>query len=814
MIASYLKMMWRGMKANKMFSFINIFGLAIGFTSCLLIAFYIYHETSYDKHQVKKDRLYQLVSIIVMEGKENRFSTTPAPMAPAMTSEFPEIASYTRLFRLFQDDKTLFQYKAGKDIKPFYESQGFMADSTFFTLFTYTFKEGNEATALNEPNSLVLSEETATKIFGNEPALNKVIHINSNTNGSGDYKVTGVYIPAKAPSHINAKFFLSMSSGEFGQWMRTETTMVNNNMFYSYLLLKPGADPAGLEKKFVAFIEKHAGEDLKASGRKRAQTLIPVADIHLKSGAEGNVTPAGSIGYLRILFSIALVTLLIACVNFMNLSTARSSKRAIEIGVRKVMGAEKNSLVMQFIWEAIFYAVMAFFIAAALTLFLMPLFRQTSGKDLEFTAQQSIGLLSAFLVVAILTGTIAGLYPAFYLSAFKPIKVLKGKFSNSLAAISFRKVLVVFQFIISGSLIIASLIIGGQMNYMREKDLGFQKDQQIIIPLRTSTAKDIYPAFKNALLNYSAISNVGASEYYPGITNFRDWLMYKQGSPQDQMKTVYINTVDESFLQTLGIKSIKGRLFSRDFPADTSNRIIINEKAIQDFGFASAEDAIGKNIASNWGTEELFSIIGVVKDFHFQGLHDEIKSYGFLLNRRPSYNYIIAHANSGKIKEVLAGISAAWVKLNPDEPFEYSFLDQDFQKNYIAEERLAAIIRYFTIIAILISCLGLFGLTSFSVEQRTKEIGIRKVLGASVKTLVGLLSKDFIKLVGLAIIIATPVAWYAMDKWLQNFVYRINVSWLVFAEAALLVLLIAFTTISVLAIKAALSNPVKNLRAE
>ncbi len=803
------------MKGNKMFSFINIFGLAIGFTSCLLIGFYIYHESHYDIQHMRGQRLYQLGTISKIEGKEDLFSTTPAPMAPAMQQEFPEVESYTRLMRLFLDDKTLFQYKNGNEVKPFYESQGYLADSTFFRLFSYHFKEGNENTALNDPNSVVLSEETAVKIFGNEPALNKIIHINSNTNGSNDFKVTGVFIPSKTPSHINARFIISMQSGNMGEWIKGMTNMVNNNMFYSYLLLKPGADVGKLEKKFEAFIEKHAGADLKASGRVRRQFLTPVADIHLDTRVQGNVTPGGSVGYLRILFSIALVTLLIACVNFMNLSTARSSKRAIEIGVRKVMGAEKKSLINQFIWEAIFYALSAFIIALAMTMLLMPLFRQVSGKELVFSSQQYLLLICCFLVIAVFTGIIAGLYPAFYMSAFKPIKVLKGKFSNSLAAISFRKVLVVFQFIISAALIIASITIGSQMKYMRNKDLGFQKDQQIVIPLRTSTAKEIYPPFRNKLVNISAISGVGASEFYPGITNFRDWLMYRQGTPPDQTRQVFINTVDENFLQTLDIKLLQGRLFSKEFPADTANRIIINEEALVDFGFTSAGDAIGKNIVTTWNKEEMiFPIIGVVKNFHFEGLHAGIKSYGFLLNREPRYNYMITHTKSGNIKEVLKSISGAWTKLNPDEPFEYSFLDQDFQKNYIAEEKLASIIRYFTIIAILISCLGLFGLTTFTVEQRTKEIGIRKVLGAPVSTLVSLLSKDFLKLVALAVFIASPIAWYAMNTWLQHFEYRIDITWIVFAETAFLVVIIAFVTISFQAVKAALSNPVKNLRTE
>lgn len=814
MLKNYLKIAFRNLIKNKAFSAINIFGLATGLTCCLLISMYLYKEFSYDANQKFADRLYQIGTLSTIDGVEKRGGQTPAPMAPAMQQEFPEVESYTSLIGAFQDDKTLLQYQQGHDIKSFYETKGFFADSTFFRLFTYNFKEGNPATALNEPNTVVLSNDIAEKLFGKQSALNKVIHINSTTNGSYDYKVTGVFIPSTTPSHIDARFIMSMKGGDMGAWVSQLTDMVNNNMFYSYLLLKPGADPKKLEAKFVDFINRHAGADLKASGRYKKQYLTPVRDIHLYA-PEANVSPGGNLSYLYILISIAIVTLMIACVNFMNLSTARSSKRAVEIGVRKVLGAEKNSLVKQFLWEAILLALISFAIAIVLSLLLMPMFEQLSGDNFSFSLQEYFALFLLFFAVTIVAGLIAGVYPAFYLSAFKPIKVLKGKFSNSLAAVSFRKVLVVFQFVIAVALIIASIAIGNQMHYLRNVDLGFNADQQIIIPLRSSTAKEIYPALKNELLSNSAISGAGASIYYPGIRNATDWLLYKQGSSPDQTRDVFINFIDNSYLQTLNVHLTAGRLFSKEFPGDTANRIIVNEKAIKEFGFASPEDAIGKNITANFGNGEIhFPIVGIVKDFHFEGLQSEIKSYGFLLNSGTNYNYLIAHVNGNNIKAALNNITSTWKKLNPNEPFEYSFLDKDFQKNYIAEERLSTLIKYFTIVAIAISCLGLFGLTTFSVEQRIKEIGIRKVLGASTAGIVSLLSKDFLKLVLISFCIASPLAWYMIQKWLQSFAYKAPFTvWIIFS-AWCAALLIAFLTISIQAVKAAMANPVNNLRTE
>lgn len=815
MLKTYIKLAFRSLVQNKVFSFINVFGLAIGLTCCLLISLYIHHEFSYDTQHQNGRRLYQVGSAMTVNGEVRRSASTSAPMAKALQQEYPEIESTTRLMPAFEDDKTLLQYRQGKELFSFYETKAYFADSTFFQLFTYRFREGDPRTALQQPNSVVLSEEIARKIFGREPALNKTIHINSTTNGAHDYKVTGVFAATKTPSHIDARFFLSFRGGAVGDWLNEQTGMSYNNLFYTYLLLKPGAEAPKLQSKLPAFVDKYMGADLKASGRLREQFLTAVPDIHLYAHTEGNVTEGGSMRYLYVLISIAIVTILIACVNFMNLSTARSSRRAVEIGVRKVLGAERASLVRQFLWEAILLSLLALVLSFGLTALLLPLFEQVSGKVYTFSVGQVAVIGATFLAIALLAGFVAGVYPAFYLSAFKPVKVLKGRFTNSLGAVSLRKALVVFQFVISVALIVASVTISNQMRYLRHKDLGFEKDQQIVIPLRSSTAKDMYASLKNEVIASPGVTGAGGTIYYPGITNVTDWLLYKQGTPSDQTKGVFMNWVDESYLQTLGVKPVAGRLFSKDFPADTSGRIVLNEEAVRQFGFASPEDAIGKNIAATRdGGEVLFPIVGVVRDFHFQELRAPIEAYGFFLNPDTDHNYLIAHAGGNDIKRTLDAITAAWSRLNPNEPFEYSFLDEDFQKNYVSEQRLASIIRYFTIVAIFISCLGLFGLTTFTVEQRTREIGIRKVLGATTAGIVSLLSKDFLKLVVLSFFVASPLAWYFMNSWLQNFAYKAPFTiWIVLAGWGI-ALLLALLTISIQAVKVALSNPVKNLRTE
>jgi putative ABC transport system permease protein len=816
MLKNYFKIAWRNMMKNKVFSFINILGLSTGLTCCMLITLYILNETSYDRYQKNADNIYQVGTDFIGLGNFKKQPTTPAAMGEIMKSVFPEIQQTTRLARLFAEDKTLLQYTPQNDaVKSFYETKGYLADSTFFRIFTYNFIEGNPATALSNPNSVVLSEEIARKIFGDQPALNKVIHISSSTNGDHDFQVTGVFKPINKPSHIDGRFFLSMMGGDVADMIkRAGTNLANNNMYYTYLLLAPGSDPKKLEAQFPAFVDKYAGKDLKAVGFQKAQYLVALKDIHLHSGSDNDVTPSGSVTYLYILASIALFTLLIACINFMNLATARSSKRSSEVGIRKVLGAEKKFLIAQFLGESVMMSLIAFVFAIIFTELLIPAFNGLSGKNLSLNFS-NIGIAVVFLLLSILTGLLAGSYPAFYLSSFNPAKVLKGKFSNSLAAVSLRKGLVIFQFVISVVLIIASVVIAQQMKYLRSADLGFDQERQIVIPLRSENAKKIYFAFKDDLLKQSSIANVGASAFYPGISNYADNILYKQGESMQQGKDIRMNYVDTRFLQTLKIEPVAGRLFSDDFPSDTSNGIILNQKAIKELGFASPQESIGKKLYFDFqGKNYSFNIVGVVKDFHYEDLHLPITPYGFQLSMQPQYNYMIVHAKPGNINNILGSIRNSWHNLNPSEPFEYSFLDKDFQKNYDAENRLSAIVGYFTAIAILISCLGLFGLATFSAEQRIKEIGVRKTLGASVSSIVTLLSKDFLKLVAIAVLIASPLAWLAMNKWLDSFAYRIHINWSVFVITTVLALLIALITISFQAIKAALANPVESLRSE
>ena len=818
MLRNYLKIAWRNLAKNKVFSFINIFGLSVGLTCCILISLYIYHEISYDTYHKNANRIFRLGTVFIDQGVGEPGANSSAPLGKLIQQEYPEVEASARLLNLFRDDKTLFQV-TGNDskLKSFYETKGFLADSNFFQILTYHFKEGDAKTALLEPNSVVINEEIAQKLFGKESAINKIVWIRSSTNGDTSFRVTGVFSNPPGPSHLDARFFMSFKGGRMNRFANDNPSLLNNNMFYTYLLLKNSSDGNKLAAKFPGFVQRHLGNELKQMGKERKYFLTPVPDIYLSGIAKNSIIAGGSKTTLFILGSIAILTLLIACINFMNLSTANSAKRAAEVGVRKVLGAQKQSLLRQFLGESLIMAGIALILALIFSFLLLPVFEQVSGKTLIISFEQKIILGGSFFLLALITGLLAGSYPAFYLSSFRPIKVLKGKFSNSLAAISLRKGLVVFQFIISIVLIIASIVIAKQMGYMQQKDLGFQKEQQVVIPLRTSMAKNSVQAFKDEISNNTSISSIGTSMAYPGIFNPQDWLMYRQGQTMNNSKPVYINLVDNSFLQTLGVKVVAGRLFSKEFAADTLTSFVINEEAVKEFGFASPQDAVGKWLAADWdGEQNRFTIVGVVRNFHFKDLHESIEPFAFRFynDADAGFNYLIAHSNGVNIKQSLSVLENTWKKLNPNEPFEYSFLDQDFQKNYESESKQASLINYFTIIAIIISCLGLFGLATFTAEQRRKEIGIRKVLGASVSGLVALLSKDFLRLVIIAVIIASPLAWYAMHKWLQNFAYQTSITWQVFALTALIAVVIAFVTISFQAIKAAIVNPVRSIRTE
>ena len=816
MILNYFKIAWRNIMKSKAFSVINIFGLAAGLTCCMLITVYLLYEYSYDSHQKDVKDMYQLATEFTMAGKQVRFASTSYPVAGAVAREFPEVRESTRLLQLSMfEDKSMLQYRSpGASPVSLYEDKGFLVDSNFFHFFEYPFVEGNPATALMRPATMVISDELAHKLFGNSPALNKVVLVSSNINGDHAFTITGVFRAPESPSHIDANFFLSMNGGNVEQFIRQQADdYTNNNMYDSYVRLRSDASPAAVKAKFPAFVERHSGKELRAMGVEKRQLLVPVRDIHLRDDLPGNVTAPASKKSLYILASIAAFTLLIACINFMNLATARSAKRSAEVGVRKVLGAVKGSLIGQFLGESVFMSILSFLVAWGFTLLILPAFNVLTGRRLSLSLPEHWPLLAGFLGLAVFAGLLAGLYPAFYLSSFRPAKVLKGKFSNSLAAISLRKGLVVFQFMISVVLIVSTVVINDQMEYLRTRDMGFDKEAQIVVPVRSSTAQGKIAALENEFRRNGKVLSAGAGAYYPGLTNPSDNLLYRDGHSARESQDTRLNFVDFTYLQTLGIHPVAGRVFSAEFPGDTSGRIILNESAVKALGFRSPVAAVGAKVATDFqGKTTRYEVIGVVKDFNFQDLHLPIAPYGFLLSKTGSY--IIVHSRPGDPGSLLASLAVAWHKLDPDEPFEYSFLDQDFQRNYSAEQRLSALIRYFTVMAIFISCLGLFGLASFSAEQRIREIGIRKVLGAGVGGIVMLLSKDFLKLVGIAMIIASPLAWWIMHRWLEGFAYQTPISWTVFAITFVCTGVITLGTISFQAVRAGLANPVRSLKTE
>ncbi len=815
MLKNYFLVAWRSMMKNKLFSLINIAGLSFGLSACMLILLYIHHETSFDRQLPDGQRLYQVGGVFITDGKDLRFPCSPAITAANLQHDFPEISATARMltFSFFGEYKTLLQStRADGTLNSFYEPKGSAADNSFLTLFNYHLKEGDIHTALTQPNTVVVSTTLAKTLYGAAPALNRTLRITSSLNGVHDYRITGVFQPGAGPTHADPHFILSMTGGAIEQRIKSDgTNMAFDNLYTTYVQLKPGTDAKKLESKFPAFIEKYAGKDLRQAGFWRKDFLLPVADIHLHADMM-EMTPGGNPTYLYILGSVAGFILLLACINFMNLSTARSHRRSAEVGVRKVLGARKGMLIGQFLGESLLMSLLAFILAIVLAFATKPFFENLSQQTLSTNPK----LIASFAALAILTGLLAGSYPAFYLSSFRPIAVLKGRFVNTLAALSIRKGLVAFQFVISVILIIATLIISNQLRFLQKADLGFAKDHQLVVPLQSQQARTLYRSLKTEWLTSPGVLSIGAGSYYPGIVNAGSDNFHKRGQPVNAGQLLNINHVDEDFIKTLGMQIIAGRNFDFDHLAtDTLRHVIINEEAVKKIGFASPQAAIGEKLISTYkGETNEDEIIGVVKDFHYESLHAPIAPFVFYCDNNNFYHYALIHATPENPAALLSTIEQTWRKLNPGEPFTYTFLDADFQSNYATDRRLASIINSFTTIAILISCLGLFGLTSFTAEQRSKEISIRKVLGARVSSLVLLLSKGFLQLVGIALFIATPIAYWIMDRWLAGFAARTPIGWPIFAATAAIVAGLAFATISIQVIRAALANPVLNLKQE
>jgi putative ABC transport system permease protein len=765
---------------------------------------YIFDEVSYDKHHKDKNQLYR----VALEVNGEKWAGSPAPFAQGLKNDFAEIEQVARFIKFPNIDKMLL--KNQKNNRQFYETNGYYVDADFFKLFTYDFKHGNQ-NALNQPNTLVISETVANKLFGNDNPIDKIINVEI-PYGKLDYTVKGVFKNTQHKSHINAHFFLSMENGDIGQWVKQQTNWNNNSIFHTYLKLKSGTNVAAFEAKLTPFLQRNGGADLKAAKVSKTLFLQPVQDIYLKSAIGYEVSANGSMIYLYIFGAIAAFLLLIACINFMNLSTARSEKRAKEVGVRKAMGAKKASLVWQFLGESLIMSLIALLVSIVLLISILPAFNAFTQKNIILFQNRALVLWIAGITT--LTGLLSGLYPAVYLSSFNSISVLKGKMATGMSALFIRKGLVVFQFAISISLIIVAVVIWQQLNLVRNTDLGFKKSQQLILPFQSRTSATNYTALKNEILTQSNVLSATSGSSYPSIDLLEDHLFYAEGKTLNDKVDVGFVRANDDYIETLGYKILYGRGLSENMAAD-SNTIILNEAAIKQLGY-DPKTAVGKKVYYEVNNQQLSKeIVGIVKNFNYRSLHNAIAPYGIIrLSSDQQPSYFIATIREGNAKNTIAAIEKTWKKINPETPFEFTFLDQEFQKSYEKEERTAGIIAYFTVIAIFVACLGLFGLATFTAEQRTKEIGIRKVLGASVMSITTLLSKDFLKLVLISCLVAFPLGYWAMSKWLQDFSYRIDITWSIFALAGFTTALIALITVSYQALRAALMNPVKSLKAE
>jgi putative ABC transport system permease protein len=793
MIKSYFRIAFRNLMRRKVFSFINIMGLAVGLTACFLIYLYVSFELSYDAFHSKADRIYRVVSDIKTPTETINASGPAWAVAPNIKDEFPEVESFVRV----TEDNIL--VRKG-DIK-FQEENAMWADSAFFKIFDFKLIKGDPNTALKDQFSIVFSETAAKKYFGKEDPIGKTLLL---TGDAFPSKVTGVMKDIPENSQIKADMLVSMSTltqklapGIDSQW--------SNYGSSAYLLLRSGTNAKGLESKFPAFLERRNGDEMKKIQMYPTLLLEPLRDVYLRSTRNGSKT--GNINNVYIFSIIAVFILLIACINFINLTTARSAERAKEVGIRKVVGAMKKQLAGQFIGESVIICFIAFVLTVLLSWLLLPMFNNLAGKTISDGIFHHPAYLAMLFGASIIIGLLAGIYPALVLSSFKPVVVLKGRFATGRSGIILRKALVVAQFTISIALIIATLIVYRQMKYMRQQDLGFHKDQMLVIDTKGDPGKN---AFRQDVAAINGVQSSAMSSSVPGGGNPGAYSEIENNKGDLQIANLDLYFVDFDYIHQYGMKVVAGRAFSREFGTDTTKAMVLNEAAVKLFGYASPQEAIGRRF-KQWGREG--KIIGVVSNFHFKSLQQEIKPLSMRIEP-DGCNLLSIQLSSNNVASTISSIEKKWKERIPNRPFSFFFLDEFFDRQYRAEDRFGNLFLSFAILAIFISCLGLLGLASYSTIQRTKEIGIRKTMGATVSNIVNLLSKDFLKLVLVALVIASPAAWFGMNKWIQNFAYRDQLSWTVFAIGGMLAILIAFFTISFQAVRAAVANPVKSLRTE
>ncbi|HXB33841.1 MAG TPA: ABC transporter permease [Puia sp.] len=803
MLRHFFQIAWRNLQKRKLFGFINIAGLSIGMACCLLITLYVRNELTYDRYNGKVNRIYRVTQTFrsVQKG-ENPGPPAPqdfwvwgcAPVGPALQHDFPEIEKVVRFMspisvllqhgeRRIQQDSLLF------------------IDSTAFDVFSWKMLYGNPHTALYPPNSIVLTKRVAEKFFGNTNPVGQVLRADN----GGNLLVTGVMEDVPANSQFTFNGLISMATnrkqnpGIYDSWGYVD--------FYTYLLLKENTNIRSLQANAGTFVSRHDPLDKGYS-----ISFEKMTDAYLHSAAIRQPGPTGSLTNVYLFSCIAVFIMLIACVNFMNLSTAQSLERAKEVGVRKVLGVTPSSLIRQFLAESILLSLVAGIIAILLASAGLPIIAKMSGKDLAdvnlFHAPVILGMIAFSLVI----GIVAGIYPAWFLSAFKPISVLKGKFNPSGKGISLRKALVVCQFTVSIVLIAGTIIVYRQLTYVNHRDLGFRKDQMLIIDFEGDDQVEQHiEAIKTAIAKEPGVVSVAASRAVPGefLPNAGTQIQTPDGKMGDQIPFIY--EIDFDFIPTYHIPLVAGRAYSRAFLTDSAQSMVINEAAARLYGYQHPADAVGRKF-DQWGRKG--TIIGVVKDFNFRSLHQEVQPLTLRYGYPDVLNRISVELKGDNIPVSLAHLNATWNKIAPQRPFLYHFLDESFNEQYLADQQFGNLFTFFSCLSIFIACLGLFGLSAFMAQQRVKEIGIRKVLGSSQTGIVMLLSKDFIRLVFIAILISVPLCWWVMNDWLQSFAYRIKIGPIVFLESGGIALSIALATMTWQSLRAAIANPVRSLRNE
>ena len=794
-----------------MYAFIKIGGFALSMAACLLIALYIKDELSYDQSWKTADRIYRITGEYKMDGKLQTGTSWPAPMAKVLKEDFPEVENSGRLMA-----SPLF-YGAGSnqlrssDVQENTFESGFSyADQSMLDILELPMVYGDRAKALAEPNTIVMTKRKADKYFPGQNPVGKTMILNDDTKRL--FKVGGVIENFPATSHIKHDFFLTMTGYQL--WDGEQSTWMASN-YDTYFLLKPGTDPAQFQNKLKLIMTKYFVPALRADGFTRADdieknaTLFAqsIKKIHLYSAGIDDGLEKGDIRFVWLFGAIACFILIIACINFINLSTAKSANRAKEIGLRKVVGSYRIGLIKQFLTESLMYSVFSFILGIIIAVILLPFFNTVAGKSLTIPWTQW-WLLPVMVVAALVIGIVAGLYPSFYLSSFKPIEVLKGQLSRGTKNSILRNGLVVFQFATSIILIISTLVIYKQTHYILHKESGFDKDQVMLIQ-GTNTLGDKTKSFKDDLLKLSQVQSVSVSDFLPISGTKRNGnTFYKEGRvKEDPGQGGQYWNVDYDYIKTMGMKLTEGRNFSRDMASDSA-AVVINQRMVEKLGL---KNPVGARITNSY---QVFTVIGVVQDFNFESVKQEVGPVCMVANKDNQASIISVKINGKDAAKSVTAISALWKSFAPNQPVRYTFMDESFANMYADVQRTGNIFTSFAVLAIIIACLGLFALSAFMAEQRNKEIGIRKVLGASVVGITSMLSKDFVKLVVIAIVIATPVAWWAMTKWLQDFAYRIAVSWWMVGLAALVSIIIALITISFQSVKAAVMNPVKSLRSE